>query len=1040
MNARVSPIIGRRGSAPLWLGVLLAISLVPVCVRAADPLWINTGTITSAPQVDATNFVNLGTINISTSLPFETSNTRNFTNSGTMTGGPGWFLDNGPAGNGQRSMAGSVVNLNPGVIQSRDSGTLFFVGPTGGGSVSVASYLWVTSTNIVNQGTMSVGGNGWLRLIGTNVNVSRSALEVTGLTPQGSFNNYPSTNFFPDVAITDVYWGPPPTNMPVLTSFNSVNVWDGTTATAPSSLVQFGPGGPWIGRGFTEIPIITDSLSNATDFVGLTLTNMDGSTTNLMVPTNMVKQAVFISLSDPALSGAVKYFPSSDPRNPYQTICVKLSLSSIDVISGNPSFTSLYFYDTLAAETNRGALANASSTVLPPNVPYRPANYLLSRIDDGRFAAGGPGGGPPDQNFYFDPSTYSPTSKVVTAEYGAYEGFVDNLASEPPPLAAGAVTNFPGRVQVYADQLDFRSTRVRGEGEFIIHANHLLSTSDAAVDCQNLSYTLGSTNGNLNVANLAKSSVTRLKGDLFAWSGLWTNTMTFIFPNYSVTNTFDTNGIKIGTNAILVPVTNTATVGLHALVLSGSSLIVHLPVITWDMVTHSTNVVLNDSLAVVQNLFIDGQSLTVNGNLTLTNTTIQSTIGQTFNFALNNWIWTNAPNLLYLTNNGSLIVPDEAHFGDDRPVPYSGFVNAGTVTSSSLNVNSSYIENDGALSARVGPISLAGNAGIFQNGQAISGGDIDLTFGGLKFNKSQLSAAGALNLNVTNGLSDAGAGSGNLLRVRNGFSLPVKPVHGDLIGTTLQSQPADFIEVTHSWAGQDFGAMAAGYSDNVALGKLILTSPTANSYQFPLFFFTGTGATNGLYVDLLDLTSMGSNYLNLIQIDPSLTIYYAAAKISFTPPPNAAGIPQEPEEFLNGQFGGHLKWVSTFAGPNSSVDVVINGVTVAVNSALRFSKIIDSNGNGIPNFYDPYPFSANPLVLTATLTQNNQPPPGSVAVSWVAAPKKTYQIEFTDDMRHSNWQPLTQYSSSAATNSTVTIWDTNAPAGTQRFYRVKTTP
>jgi len=126
MNARVSPIIGRRGSAPLWLGVLLAISLVPVCVRAADPLWINTGTITSAPQVDATNFVNLGTINISTSLPFETSNTRNFTNSGTMTGGPGWFLDNGPAGNGQRSMAGSVVNLNPGVIQSRDSGTLFF--------------------------------------------------------------------------------------------------------------------------------------------------------------------------------------------------------------------------------------------------------------------------------------------------------------------------------------------------------------------------------------------------------------------------------------------------------------------------------------------------------------------------------------------------------------------------------------------------------------------------------------------------------------------------------------------------------------------------------------------------------------------------------------------------------------------------------------------------------------------------------------------------------------------------------------------------
>src|SRR6266699_1181946 len=59
---------------------------------------------------------------------------------------------------------------------------------------------------------------------------------------------------------------------------------------------------------------------------------------------------------------------------------------------------------------------------------------------------------------------------------------------------------------------------------------------------------------------------------------------------------------------------------------------------------------------------------------------------------------------------------------------------------------------------------------------------------------------------------------------------------------------------------------------------------------------------------------------------------------------------------------------------NNSVDVIINGVTVAVNSALRFSKIIDSNGNGIPNFYDPNPFDVNPLKLTASLVQSNRPP------------------------------------------------------------------
>lgn len=1040
MNAPCFPIVGRPGCVPLWAGVWLALALFPRCAHATDEFFINSGTITTAPQVDALNFVNSGTINILTSLPFETSNTRNFTNSGTMVGGVGWLLDNAPGNNGERHMADNIVNLNPGLIQGLDEGAVFFSLGGTGGSVSFPSYVFLTGSNIVNKGTLSVGGNGWLKLSGNNVDVSRSALEVTALTPQGSVNNFPRTNFFPDVAITDVYWGPP-TN--ILQTFSTPNVWNGTTATAAGHTVQVGPGGPFRQTAFSIAPTVLDSLSNATDLVSLSLTNMDGSTTNIMVPTNIVKQAVFIAVSDPALSAAVSWFPSSDPRNPYQTACVHLALSSIDVISGNPAFTSLYFYDTLAAETNRGVLINQSSSALPPNVYERPANYLLARIDDGRFASGGPGMGPPDPHFYYDPATYSPTSRVVTAEYAGYEAFVDNLASEAPPLGGVTVTNFPGRVQIFADNLDFRSTRVRGEGEVVLKVNHLLSSDKAAVDCQNLSYTLGSTNGNLNVANLTKTSITRLKGDLFAWSALWTNQMSIIFTNnYVVTNILDTNGMVIGTNAMSSPLTNFANVGMHALILDGGGLIIHLPVITWDLVTHSPNVVISDNLAVVQSLLIDGQSFTLNGGLTLSNTTIQSVNGLGFNFALNDWISTNAPSLLFFTNNGTLTIPGEGHFGDDRPVPYSALVNKGSLVTDNLNVNSSYIENDGVFSARVGPMSLVGTAGVFQSGQSTSSGDLDLTFSGLKFNKHQLTAAGTLNLNVTDGLSDAGAGSGNLFRMNNGFNLPVKPTHGDLIGTTFQSQPPNFIEVTHSWAGLDRGVSASGYQDNTALGKLILSAPTTNPTQAPLFFFTGTGGQNGLYVDLLDLTSMGSNYVNLLQIDPSLTIYYAAATVGFTPPPNPAGIPQEPEEFLDGQFGGHLRWVSTFAGPNSSVDVVINGVTVAVNRALRFSKIIDSNGNGIPNFYDPFPFSSNPnpLVLTASRPAANQPPAGTVAVSWSAMPHKVYQVEFSPEMGPPNWQPLTRYTNSANANSTVTIWDTNAPAGAHRFYRVKTTP
>jgi hypothetical protein len=310
----------------------------------------------------------------------------------------------------------------------------------------------------------------------------------------------------------------------------------------------------------------------------------------------------------------------------------------------------------------------------------------------------------------------------------------------------------------------------------------------------------------------------------------------------------------------------------------------------------------------------------------------------------------------------------------------------------------------------------------------------------VKFNKYQLTSGGGLYLDVRDSLFDAGGSSGNTVHVQYGFTLATFPTNantGDLLGTSFQTTAPDFVEIDHYWAAEDRGVSSSGYLNNVALGKLIV-GPAG---RFPLFFFAGTGAHNGLYVDLLDLSSLGTNYQSLIDIDPSLTIYFAAAKLSFTPPKNAFGIPQEPEEYLDGLFGGHLRWVNSFAGPNSSVDVIINGQTVSVNKALRFSKIIDSNGDGVPNFYDPNPFNAAPLRLTAAIVPANPPPAKALAVSWTAAPNTIYQVEFATNMPFSNWQPLLKYTNNAPTSSSITIWDTNAPTGgAKRFYRVKTSP
>ena len=121
-----------------WSFLSLVCLLGNPSVQAADEFYINNGTLFNPPQIDAINFINNGTFNISTvqvgpifpsqpSLPFETSNTTNFVNNGTMIGTPGWRFDNGAASDGQRRWATSFVNRLGGVVQAVDPLALIFI-------------------------------------------------------------------------------------------------------------------------------------------------------------------------------------------------------------------------------------------------------------------------------------------------------------------------------------------------------------------------------------------------------------------------------------------------------------------------------------------------------------------------------------------------------------------------------------------------------------------------------------------------------------------------------------------------------------------------------------------------------------------------------------------------------------------------------------------------------------------------------------------------------------------------------------------------
>src|ERR1039458_1551368 len=169
--------------------LLLVLAGFPVAVQATDALYTSPASVTTpVPQVDATNFYNAGSWNIFTTLRFTTAHTLNYTNIGTMNGSVGWEFDWGPSIAGMRSWSANFVNNSASAL------------------INGTDYLWVSATNIVNKGTLLASANGEIKLTGTTVDLHRSSVGILPIVGIGNSGNS-GTNFKPDTAIYDLYWG-----------------------------------------------------------------------------------------------------------------------------------------------------------------------------------------------------------------------------------------------------------------------------------------------------------------------------------------------------------------------------------------------------------------------------------------------------------------------------------------------------------------------------------------------------------------------------------------------------------------------------------------------------------------------------------------------------------------------------------------------------------------------------------------------------------------------------------------------------------------
>ncbi|MCS7338691.1 MAG: hypothetical protein NZ739_10735, partial [Verrucomicrobiae bacterium] len=933
--------------------------------------------------------------------PFETFATLNFVNkpgtfwnSGTMVASPGWRFVHKPLSTGRRQMASSFICENGAIVLGLDPVIYVYwtyedvpytlppvVAPV------QPSYLIVWATNIVVRGGISgsgsgtraslvVGPNGVMELRGVNVDLKYAGIEVLPVwaTPIGSgYIGDPPTNFVPDIAIQDVYWAA--TNFTENFRLNSAALWNGITAQSPSV-----PANPVASPGFELFYPIADSYVDIPDgaWLPVVVTNVSGSPTNIpgvgtnlllvrdfeviqiALPTNIMKGAIFADVG-PGVGIALGFTNATELG---RTAVVLLGGYVTNVVTLESDLAFIYIEDTLASSTNRGLVWNltgAGSEVMTA----RPVNYYIDRQPWGY---GLPGDGVPEPYFFVrsgvgaylqDPSLigydFVTNASVPNGDCSAYGSYVDNVVSRPSPLPGATVTNLPGRLSITASNLDLSFTRIRGEGFVRITAENLVSTTNAVIDCENLFFDLDNKKGTVLAQNLARSQAGVFRGEIYLWSAVWSNVaLVIITNNYSLSNVTQevisgdgTTNYVTNIVAVASPLTNQVSMRLHAFMVDARGLGVGAPVYVHEFVTRSTNTIVKDNLTVIQTLRLLGKSLSVDGAIVIPGTVPPVNpilVGYWDPIEpLRDWRFNCAPNLLYFTNRGTIQVANEAHFGDDMSRGYETFINSGTIRAASIHVRSMQVENRGLLQSD-GYHELWADTVKLESGSTVAGGDFVLKSRVLKLNNYAAQVGAGVELWVTNTLSDAGPGSGNVISVGDGFRLFVKPQNGDLLGTEIQSAAPNVpaIEIVHIWAGTNRGAVPAGYSNNVAIGKLALRSRAL----YPRFYFAGTAngnAKNAIYVDVLDITELGPDFTNKIAIETNLVIYFAAANIGFTPPLRQGQV-QLPEEFLDGQFGGRLRWASTYAGPGSSIEVVSNGVPIRVNLALRSSRIIDSDG------------------------------------------------------------------------------------------------
>jgi len=939
-------------------------------------------------RINFTNF-NMGALPV-TAPPYRGwSETVNFINDfgAHMSCNTGFNIETFPlSGSGQR--AASLYNY--GTIDCGTLGTsnVFIIGGflfnlLGSGEGVKCK---VNATNIVSSGTINMGFNSLLTLKGDRIDLSYGNLTMENF---GFIGFGEGEILFYRGGFFDGYWGisEPEVNI------NPTFYYEGVPPYTQPHIVT--------NRNYA---VIEQQLGGGT-FNPYLLDVVDQSGSNRTV------RAVFLSNTNPAITANV-YFPafSGDPYQLGPDIIEWswVSTNFVDVITNY-----LYLEDTFLSDHNFQLLLNGYAGVGYNRPTYIPRNYNF--YQGSQFPLGVPA-----VSTVIPPGTFLTPQRNVTNEWTAYQAIFQPASTIMGEVAGQNVTNLPGRIELTADKyLVLTNAHISSVNYLLLKAtNHFGGSAGAEISAPFADLYLRSTNGFLNITNVLAPYLPRPIGICELFSARWTNIIDNITNRYHV----------LFVDTQLEP--------------SSPLLVQTLSLSATNAATRDDHIVISDVFNVTSNLWLNTRRLTL-----ATNAPGGPTPAGILNYLNPAVLWPSAtPRLQYLTNHGGIRAQNLIVFGGSQNSPYTGpdsstnpyavFVNTGGITNFGSFIFATNFLNSGTFLATGGTLQLRqARTAVLTNGAFLAtgaAGTIRIDADSLLVSNHVLQAGNTLTLSITNSLDDGSLTDGadfvthpNIWNVGYGINLLTRPARGGLLATTVTNTGLPGAKVPNSWAGLDRGPVAAGFSNNGALGRLILDGLT-NTTRFE---FTPVTGSNALYVDCLELRNHmtkldGSGNVANLLFQPGMKIYYAQLIIN--------GVSWA--EKLNGKNGGGLNWVPSYAGTYSSTNVVYpDGTTNRLNQALVQSCNLDSDGDGILNCQDPTPvFVPSQVGLTAARAYLPQP---AVVLSWNSIPYSTNWVFYKPTLQTAQWQLLTNFVLGSAGGRQQIVQP--SALNSSRFYRVR---